>query len=104
MKSIESQKQLNELMQQDTPIVLDFYADWCGPCQTLLPTVEKLADEFDGRVEILKVNIDDNRTLAQEFKVRSIPALFFMKKNRVVDSLKGLTSEHVLREKVEALI
>ncbi len=104
MKSILSKKQLSELMAKDTPIVLDFYADWCGPCQTLLPTVEKLAGEYEGKVEILKVNVDKNQALAQEFKVRSIPALFFMKKNRVVDSLKGLTSETVLREKVEALI
>ena len=104
MKAILSKKQLSELMKKDTPIVLDFYADWCGPCQTLLPTVEKLAGEYEGKVEILKVNVDKNQALAQEFKVRSIPALFFMKKNRVVDSLKGLTSEKVLREKVEALI
>lgn len=104
MKAILSKKQLSELMEKDTPIVLDFYADWCGPCQTLLPTVEKLAEEYEGKVEILKVNVDKNQALAQEFKVRSIPALFFMKKNRVVDSLKGLTSENVLRQKVESLI
>jgi len=104
MKSISSEKQFNELIKQDKPIVLDFYADWCGPCQSLLPTVEKLADEYKDKVEILKVNVDENRALAQAFNVRSIPALFFMKKDKVIDSLKGLTSEHVLRTKVDALI
>ena len=104
MKSISSAKQFNDLTKQDKPFILDFYADWCGPCQTLLPTVEKLADEYKDKVEILKVNVDQQRELAEKFKVRSIPALFFMKKNQIVESLNGFTSEQVLRSKVDALI
>lgn len=103
MKSVNSNKQFNELTKQDKPFVLDFYADWCGPCQSLLPTVEKLAEEFSDKVEILKVNVDEQRELAQMFKVRSIPALFFMKNNTIVDKLSGMTSEQTLRKKVEAL-
>jgi len=104
MKSINSAKQFNDLTKQDKPFVLDFYADWCGPCQSLLPTVEKLAEEYKDTVEILKVNVDQHSELAQKFNVRSIPALFFMKKNQIVDSLKGAASEHVLRTKVDALV
>jgi len=104
MKAIRSAKQFNDLTKQDKPFVLDFYADWCGPCQSLLPTVEKLADEYEGKVEILKVNVDDQKALAQKFNVRSIPALFFMKNNKILDSLKGMTSEPSLRKKVEALM
>lgn len=104
MKAISSGTQFNELTKQDKPFVLDFYADWCGPCRALLPTVEKLAEEYKEDVEILKVNVDEQRALAQKFNVRSIPSLFFMKNNQVLDSLRGMVSEKVLREKVDALI
>lgn len=103
MKSITSNKQFNDLVKSGKPFVIDFYADWCGPCQTLLPTVEKLAKEYDGQVEIVKANIDQQQALAGKFGVKSIPALFFMKNNKVVDSLKGLASEHTLRKKIKAI-
>ena len=104
MKSIQSKKQFNDLVQEGKPFVLDFYADWCGPCQALLPTVEKLAAEYQDNVEILKVNVDEQRELAQHFKVRSIPALFFMKSNQIIDTLKGMASEDTLRKKIDTLI
>ncbi len=103
MKAIQSNKQFNELVNSGKPFVLDFYADWCGPCQTLLPTVEKLADEYKGDVEILKVNVDQHQELASKFQVRSIPAIFFIKGNTITDKLKGLTTENNLRTKIESL-
>ena len=93
MKSIQSNKQFNDLVASGKPFVIDFYADWCGPCQTLLPTVEKLATEFNETVEIVKVNVDSQKELAAKFGVRSIPSLFFMKDNTILDSHKGLMSE-----------
>ena len=104
MKSISSNKQFNDLVQNGKPFVLDFYADWCGPCQTLLPTVEKLAEEYEGQVDILKVNVDNQRELAAKFQVRSIPSIFFMKGNNVMNSVKGVVSERELRKRVEALV
>ena len=103
MKSITSQKQFNDLTRQDIPFILDFYADWCGPCQSLLPTVEKLAEEYKESVHILKVNVDEQRGLAEHFKVKSIPSLFFMKKNEIHGSLKGLVSERELRKHIDTL-
>lgn len=103
MKAIQSNAQFNELVNSGKPFVLDFYADWCGPCQTLLPTVEKLASEFEGDVEILKVNVDEQPELAPAFQVRSIPSIFFLKGNTVTDKLKGLTTENNLRNKIESL-
>ncbi|MFI1743648.1 thioredoxin family protein [Thalassobellus sediminis] len=58
MKTIENNEDYNKLINQDKPVLLDFYADWCGPCQSLLPTVEKLSKEYEGKVEIQKVNVD----------------------------------------------
>jgi len=104
MQSITSNKQFNNLVKGDKPFVIDFYADWCGPCQALLPTVEKLAAEYADEVDIVKVNIDLQRELAEKFGVRSIPALFFMEGNQLKDSLKGLASEHELRKRIDNLI
>ena len=104
MKAIKSNKEFNDLVQSGKPFVLDFYADWCGPCQVLLPVVEKLSTEFKDQVEILKVNIDEQRELAAKFKVKSIPSIFFLKENKVYDRVNGVASESALRKKVEALI
>lgn len=104
MKSIENNNEFNELMNQDKPVLLDFYADWCGPCQSLLPTVEKLSNEYEGKVEIQKVNVDQNGELAAKFGVRSIPALFFINKAQVVDRVNGVILESQLRDKLDAMI
>jgi thioredoxin len=104
MKAINSNKQFNDLVNSGKPFVLDFYADWCGPCQALLPTVEKLSKEFEGQVEILKVNVDEQRDLAGKFNIRSIPAIFFLQENKVVDRSIGVASETALRNKVAALV
>ena len=104
MKEIKSVQDFNRLMEQGKPVLLDFYADWCGPCQSLLPTVEKLAKDYEGKVEIQKVNVDENSELAAKFGVRSIPALFFLKDKEIVDRATGSLPEAVLREKLEALL
>ena len=104
MKTIENNDDYNTLMEQNKPVLLDFYADWCGPCQTLLPTVEKLSKAYEGKIEIQKVNVDQNRELAAKYGVRSIPALFFIKDTEIVDRANGLQPESVLREKLDALL
>ena len=104
MKTIENITDYDNVMGQENPVLLDFYADWCGPCQLLLPTVEKLSQEYKGKVEIQKVNVDQNRELAAKFGIRSIPALFFMKDAEIVDRVNGVLPESVLREKLDALL
>ena len=104
MKTIENNNDYEKVINQEKPVLLDFYADWCGPCQSLLPTVEKLSEEYEGKVEIQKVNVDQNRDLAIKYGVRSIPALFFIKDTEIVDKLNGVVSESILKEKLEALL
>lgn len=104
MKTIETIKEYETLMEQERPVLLDFYADWCGPCQSLLPVVEKLSKEYEGKIEIQKVNIDQNSELASKFVVRSIPTLFFIKNSEIVDKLYGLVSETVLKEKLDEML
>jgi thioredoxin len=103
MNTIKNNKQFNDLVKSEKPFVLDFYADWCGPCQSLLPTVKKLASEYKDDVEILTVNVDNQTALASKFSVRSIPALFFMKGNKIYHSSKGMMSETELRKYIDKL-
>lgn len=104
MKTIENAKEFNHLVEQNKPVFIDFYADWCGPCQGLLPVVEKLAKEYDETVEVRKVNVDINPELAANFKVRSIPALFFIKNQKIVDHVNGAIPETELRTRLDLLI
>ncbi len=101
MKEIKDVKTFNEIVSQDKPVLLDFYADWCGPCQKLLPTIEKLAEKYENDFVIRKVNVDTNPALAQQFKVRSIPALFVIKDQKVEKSLIGLQSQAALEKVIQ---
>ena len=104
MKSIQSNTAFNDLVKGGKPFVIDFYADWCGPCKSLTPIMDKLATEFKDDIEIVKANVDQQSDLAQKFQVKSIPAVFFMEGNKVKDSFKGLNSETEIRKKIKALI
>ena len=101
MKEIKNINEYQAILQEGKPVLLDFYADWCGPCQILLPTVEKLADKHADDVIIAKVNVDKNPELSQQFGIRSIPALFFLKDGQVQESLVGLQTETVLENKIQ---
>lgn len=93
----------NEVMGADKPVLVDFWAEWCGPCKALTPTIEKLAGEFEGRVDVGKMDIQKNPQTPGHFRVMSIPTLFFFKGGQVVDQLVGKASEDQIREKLEGL-
>lgn len=99
MKEIENIEEFTALLNQEKPVLVDFFADWCGPCQTLLPIVDELSKEHED-FEIVKINVDKNQALAQQFQVRSIPALFFIKNKTVVDRLQGLHPKSFLESKL----
>ena len=101
MKEITNIAEYNEIVNGSKPVLLDFYADWCGPCQTLLPIVEELASQHENDFVIAKINVDKNPELAQKHAVRSIPALFFIQKNEVTEKLVGLQPKNVLNTKIE---
>lgn len=104
MREIENTSEFKTLSQQGKPIFLDFYADWCGPCQALLPIVEKLAPEYADSIEIRKINVDHHPELSAQFSVRSIPALFFIKNQQIVTHVNGAIPETELRNHLQALI
>jgi len=104
MKAITSHQEFNAVIQQDKPVLLDFYADWCGPCQMLTPTIEKIAKEFEGKVEVRKINIDENKEIAAKFKVRSIPTLFFVKEGKIYETINGMTSDVTIKKHLNKLL
>ena len=76
--------------------LVDFYADWCGPCKMLAPEIEAISKEMEGKAKVLKVNVDEQRELAGEYKVRAIPTLFVIKDNEVVEELVGFQTKDSL--------
>ncbi|MBR3507909.1 MAG: thioredoxin [Lachnospiraceae bacterium] len=93
-----------EVVKSDIPVLVDFYADWCGPCKMMGPVVEKLAEEYDGKVKVGKVNVDEQEDLAARFNVMSIPFFAFIKDGKMVDSSLGASSKDALVAKLEALL
>jgi len=93
-----------EALKSDVPVVIDFYADWCGPCKMVAPIMDTLSDKYAGKVKFFKINIDEQRKLAITHKVMSIPTMFFIKDGAVVDKITGAVPQPVFEEKIDSLL
>jgi thioredoxin 1 len=91
----------DQIKQAATPILVDFWAEWCGPCRMVTPVLEKLADEYSGKARIGKVNVDEHSGLATKFGVQSIPTLLLFKKGKVVEQFIGATTRDVLAKMID---
>ena len=93
-----------EVLQSDVPVLVDFYADWCGPCKMMAPIVHQLAEEYAGKAKIGKVNVDQNMELAQKYQVMTIPTFIFFKNGQAVSTEIGGMSKNELASKIEEIL
>ncbi len=92
-----------EVVKSTKPVLVDFCAEWCGPCKMVAPILDELAADYDGKVKIGKVNIDDHQSLAIQYRINSIPTLLFFKNGEIVDQVVGLKSKKDFKAKLDQL-
>ena len=94
----------SEVLESSVPVLVDFYAPWCGPCKSMLPVVEELAASYEGKAKVVKVNVDDSPDTAQKYGVMSIPQFVLINDGEAVDTLVGMQSKENLQGKIDALL
>ena len=93
-----------EVLQSEQPVLVDFWAAWCGPCKAIGPIVESMAASYAGKLKVAKVNVDENASTPSRYGIRGIPALLFFKGGKVADQIVGFVPQNVIEEKIQSLL
>ena len=93
-----------DVVQADLPVLIDFWADWCGPCKAIAPTIEEIAGEYAGKVKVGKLNVDQNQNTAMQYGVRSIPTLLIMKSGEVVSQIVGAVPKENITKALDEIL
>jgi thioredoxin 1 len=91
-----------DVLQSDVPVLVDFWAPWCGPCRAVAPAVDEVASEFQGKAKVVKVNVDEQPEIASKYGVQSIPTLSIFKEGRVVDQILGNVPKQIIAQKLSS--
>ena len=104
MALVVTDENYKELINGDKPVVLDFWAEWCGPCRMVGPIIDELSTDYEGRVAIGKVDVDSNNDIVAEFGIRNIPTVIFFKGGQIVDKQVGAAQKETFTEKINNLL
>ena len=104
VKEITSLNFSNEVLKSDTPVLVDFWAEWCGPCRAIGPVVDEIANDYNGKVSVGKLNVDNENQLAMEYGVRSIPALLIFNNGTVVNQIVGAVPKNRITDILDTVI
>jgi len=91
------------VLDSDVPVLVDFWAEWCGPCRVIAPMIEELASDYEGRAKVVKLDVDANPQVAMQYGIRSIPSLIFFKDGRPVDQIVGIRPKREFTDRLDAL-
>ena len=104
MKLVGAPEFENEVIKSDIPVVVDFFATWCGPCKMIAPILDQLAAEFDGSAKIVKLDVDQAKEVAIQYGVKSVPTLVFFKDGEIADKVVGAQPKSELKSKIAAMV
>jgi thioredoxin 1 len=104
MQEVTDQSFEQDVLKSEVPVLVDFWAEWCGPCKMLAPTVEKVANEYEGKAKFVKLNIDDNNQVAQQFGIKGIPTLILFKNGSEADRTVGLTTKDNISRMIDRVL